>query len=53
MNWLIGWLVLLAILIIIELITLGFTTICFAIKFATIAARMTIDNDVSISNQGY
>lgn len=30
MNWLIGWLVLLAILIIIELITLGFTTICFA-----------------------
>lgn len=30
MNWLIGWLVILAILIIIELITMKFTTICFA-----------------------
>ncbi|MCQ2525728.1 MAG: NfeD family protein [Lachnospiraceae bacterium] len=43
MNWLIGWLVFLAILIIIELITLGFTTICFACG-AGLAAILAVFN---------
>jgi len=43
MNWLIGWLVLLAILIIIELITMGFTTICFACG-AGVAAILAVFN---------